>query len=126
VPGSSRAAAYDAAGDTVEVLAVFAFGTADPGGAHRFAHAPRFSSGWRGIWLAFEKVMGGLRLAVRTLWRAPGFTAVAVLVIALGVGGSTAVFSVLRGVVLRPLGMPSPEQQAVRRIRGEHRAGAQL
>ena len=84
MPGSSRAAAYDAAGDTVEVLAVFAFGTADPGGAHRFAHAPRFSSGWRGIWLAFEKVMGGLRLAVRTLWRAPGFTAVAVLVIALG------------------------------------------
>jgi len=70
--------------------------------------------------------MGGLRLAVRTLWRTPGFTAVAVLVIALGVGGSTAVFSVLRGVVLRPLGMPSPEQQAVRRIRGEHRAGAQL
>ena len=54
--------------------------------------------------------MGGLRLAVRTLWRTPGFTAVAVLVIALGVGGSTAVFSVLRGVVLRPLGMPSPEQ----------------
>jgi len=54
--------------------------------------------------------MGGLRLAVRTLWRTPGFSAVAVLVIALGVGGSTAVFSVLRGVVLRPLGMPAPEQ----------------
>src|SRR5260370_41464034 len=51
-----------------------------------------------------------LRLALRTLWRAPGFTAAAVLVLAIGVGGSTAVFSVLRGVVLRPLGMPSPDE----------------
>ncbi|HKC58509.1 MAG TPA: ABC transporter permease, partial [Myxococcales bacterium] len=54
--------------------------------------------------------MDNLRLALRTLWRAPGFTAAVVLVLAIGVGGSTAVFSVLRGVVLRPLGMPYPEQ----------------
>ena len=54
--------------------------------------------------------MDNLRLALRALLRAPGFTAAAVLVLAIGVGGSTAVFSVLRGVVLRPLGMPSPEQ----------------
>jgi len=51
-----------------------------------------------------------VRLALRTLLRAPGFTAAAVLTLAMGVGGSTAVFSVLRGVVLRPLGMPEPGQ----------------
>src|SRR6266851_871457 len=54
--------------------------------------------------------MNNLRLALRSLWRSPGFTASAVLVLAIGVGGSTAVFSVLRGVVLRPLGMPSPDE----------------
>ncbi|MGZ6143820.1 MAG: ABC transporter permease, partial [Myxococcales bacterium] len=52
--------------------------------------------------------MGDLRLALRTLFRAPAFTAAAVLVLAIGVGGSTAVFSVLRSVVLRPLGLPHP------------------
>ena len=54
--------------------------------------------------------VSNLRLTLRALMRAPGFTAAAVLVLAIGVGGSTAVFSVLRSVVLRPLGMPSPEQ----------------
>jgi putative ABC transport system permease protein len=54
--------------------------------------------------------VNNLRLAFRSLLRSPGFTASAVLVLAIGVGGSTAVFSVLRGVVLRPLGMPQPEQ----------------
>jgi len=54
--------------------------------------------------------MNDLRLALRTLLRAPGFTAAAVLVLAIGVGGSTAVFSVLRSVVLRPLGLPHPDE----------------
>jgi len=54
--------------------------------------------------------MDRLRLALRSLLRAPGFTAAAVLVLAIGIGGSTAVFSVLSGVVLRPLGFRAPEQ----------------
>lgn len=54
--------------------------------------------------------MDSLRFALRSLLRAPGFTAAGVLVLAIGIGGSTAVFSVLRGVVLRPLGFRSPEQ----------------
>ena len=54
--------------------------------------------------------MDKLRLALRSLLRAPGFTAAGVAVLAIGIGGSTAVFSVLRGVVLRPLGFRSPEQ----------------
>jgi hypothetical protein len=63
-----------------------------------------------GIRLAFRPPMDNVRLALRTLWRVPGFTAAAVLVLAIGVGGSTAVFSVLRGVVLRPLGLPHPDE----------------
>jgi putative ABC transport system permease protein len=54
--------------------------------------------------------MSRLRFALRSLARAPGFTAAGVLVLAIGIGASTAVFSVLRGVVLRPLGFGSPEQ----------------
>lgn len=63
-----------------------------------------------GIQFASAALMDNLRFALRSLLRAPGFSASAVLVLALGVGGSTAVFSVLRGVVLRPLGMPHPEE----------------
>ena len=51
-----------------------------------------------------------LRYAIRTLARSPGFTAAAVVALALGVGGSSAIFSVLEGVVLRPLAAPQPEQ----------------
>ena len=54
--------------------------------------------------------MDKVRFALRTLSRAPGFTVAAVLALALGVGGSTAMFSVLRGVVLKPLAPPHPEE----------------
>ena len=51
-----------------------------------------------------------LRYAARTLARAPGFTAVAILVLALGIGANTAVFSVTDYVLIRPLPFPSPER----------------
>src|ERR1700756_5755898 len=54
--------------------------------------------------------MNKVRVALRTLLRAPGFTVAAVLALAAGVGGSTAVFSVMRGVVLRPLAPPHPDE----------------
>ena len=51
-----------------------------------------------------------VQFAIRSLTRSAGYTALVVLTLALGVGTSTAVFSVVNGVVLRPLDYPAPQQ----------------
>ena len=69
-------------------------------------------------WL--DTVFRDLKYTYRTLARAPGFTAVAVLTLALGIGANTAIFSLLDQVLLRLLPVKDPQQLVLLTMKGRH------
>src|SRR6478735_241950 len=60
------------------------------------------------VWV--EDLGRDIRYAVRALARTPGFAVAAVLTLAIGIGGSTAVFSLIEAVLLRPLPVPDADR----------------
>src|SRR5215218_5052653 len=70
-----------------------------------------------------DHVIKDIRFGVRNLLRRPGFAAVALITLALGIGANTAIFSVVNAVLLRPLPFKDPQQVVMVWNRGVEAAG---
>jgi predicted permease len=66
---------------------------------------------WSFVWL--EQLLQDVRYAIRTLTHSPGFAAVVIITLALGIGANTAIFSFIDGILLRSLPVKDPQQLVV-------------
>jgi putative ABC transport system permease protein len=92
-------------------LAAKQFGEFDQiaGECRRAKGVSRTSFSWKGA-KVMQSIWQDIRYAVRALLKRPGFTAAVLLTLVLAIGATTAVFSVVNGVLLHPLPHPDPEQ----------------
>jgi predicted permease len=94
-------------------------GAAAPDADHaarlRFGNRSRWHERLRELWQFrwLENLKRDIAFSIRVLRKSPGFTAIAILTLALGVGANTTVFSIINGLLLRPLPVPDSDRLVV-------------
>src|ERR1700759_3171553 len=61
------------------------------------------------MWPRAESILADIRFALRKLRHSPGFALTAILTLAFGIGANVVIFSMLNGIILRPIDVPQPE-----------------